>query len=71
MTTAKEIYNIIMKTQSNFGAAQSVGIDILDKFEDNKEDMVPELIELAFYVQSLARGYQSQLSRANAAYTSH
>ena len=65
----KEIYNIILKTQSNFNAAQNIGITLLDKFENNKENMVPELTELAFYIQSLARGYQSQFSRANEAYS--
>jgi hypothetical protein len=69
MTTAKEIYNIIFKTQSSFNTAQNIGITLLDKFENNKEYMVPELMELAFYIQSLARGYQSQFLRANEAYS--
>jgi len=69
MTKFEEICDMILKTESNFKDAQNVGIKVLDKFGDGDDDpLMSKLCEIAFYVQSLARGYQSQYSRANQAW---
>ena len=62
---AKEMCDTILKTRSNHKDAQNIGITILNKFEGNKEHIVPELIELAFYVQSSTRNFQSERDRFN------
>ena len=68
METIEKICDTILETQSNFKAAQNIGIVILDKFGNNNENLVIKLRELAFYIQSLARGYQSQYDRAEEKY---
>ena len=68
MKEEKEICDMILSTFSRFKDAQSVGIAVLDKYENINEGIVPELREIAFHVQSLARGRLSQQSRADECY---
>ena len=68
MDKAEEICDMIIGTISEFDNAQNIGIVVLDKFENNNEIMVKKLIEIAFHVQLLARGYKSQHSRAEECY---
>ncbi len=68
MKKEKEICNIILKTGAYIRDAQNVGITILDKYENISTGLVPELREIAFYVQSLARSYMTQQHRADECY---
>jgi len=67
MSSEKEICDMILETVPNLRHAENIGIAVAEKFGNNKDPLVPELIEIAFYVQLLARGWRSQLSRANTA----
>jgi len=64
----KEICDMILGTISRFSDAQSIGIDVLDKYKNINEGIIPELREIAFHVQSLARGWWSQQRRADECY---
>lgn len=70
METAEKICDTILATRGEFKEAQDIGITVLNKFGIVKEEeiMITKLRELAFYVQTLARGYQSQLYRAELRY---
>ena len=65
MKEEKEICDMILNTISHLGRAENVGIDVLDKYEDINKGIVPELVEIAFHVQFLARGWGSQQRRAD------
>jgi len=65
---AKKICKMILETSSNLSRAGNIGITVMEEFENSKDPLVPELSEIAFYVQSLARGYKSQHTRANEAH---
>jgi len=67
MDTAKKICKVILETSSNLSRAENIDITVMEEFENSKDPLVPELIEIAFYVQLLARGWRSQFSRANTA----
>ena len=67
MEMEKEICRLILLTSSNIKTAQNIGITILNKYE-NEDGLVPELIEIAAYIQSLARGWMSQQHRADEYY---
>jgi len=61
----KEICEMILETISRFGDAQNIGVAVLDKYKNADTGIVPELREIAFYVQRLARGWHSQQKRAD------
>ena len=62
----KEICNMILMSSTR--NAKNIGITILDKYENTKTGVVPELIEIAFYVQRLTRALVSQQARADKCY---
>jgi len=59
---------MILNTISRFSDAQSIGIEVLEKYKNMDKGIVPELQEIAFHVQSLARGWRSQQDRADECY---
>ena len=67
----EKICDMILSTISNITEAQNVGIRVLDKYGEVNEGLVPKLREIAFHVQSLARGYVSQQHRADECYTKY
>ena len=64
----KEICRVILLTSSSMRDAQNIGITILDKYENVNTGLVPELREIAAYIQSLARCCVSQQDRADECY---
>jgi len=67
----KEICDMLLDTIGKFMDAQNVGIEVLDKYGDVHEGLVPKLREIAFHVQSLARGWASQQQRADECYSKY
>ncbi len=41
----KEICSMILSTVSNIGKARSIGIDVMDKYENVEGELIQELIE--------------------------
>jgi len=68
MKEEKKICDMILSTVSRFNDAQSIGIEVLEKYKNMDKGIVPELQEIAFHVQSLARGWRSQQDRADECY---
>ena len=60
-----KICDMILNTRANITEAQNIGTQVLDNYEGTTEGLIPKLIDIAFYVQGLARSYASQQHRAN------
>lgn len=67
----EKICDMILNTRTNITRAQNIGIQVLDNYEGINVGLVPKLREIAFYVQSLARGYDSQQHRADECYAKY